>query len=109
MPNPMSKNNKPKEFKKTFKKLLFSLKDSALQIIIGLICAGISTVLAIIGPDQIKKIGTLILQKPVELNEVTKIAISLLIIYGSSFIFSFIQGLLISKVTAKISKNFRNK
>ena len=105
----MSKNNKPKEFKKTFKKLLFSLKDSALQIIIGLICAGISTVLAIIGPDQIKKIGTLILQKPVELNEVTKIAISLLIIYGSSFIFSFIQGLLISKVTAKISKNFRNK
>lgn len=109
MPNPMSKNNKPKEFKKTFKKLLFSLKDSALQIIIGLICAGISTVLAIIGPDQIKKIGTLILQKPVELNEVTKIAISLLIIYGSSFIFSFIQGLVISKVTAKISKNFRNK
>ena len=109
MPNPMSKNNKPKEFKKTFKKLLFSLKDSALQIIIGLICAGISTVLAIIEPDQIKKIGTLILQKPVELNEVTKIAISLLIIYGSSFIFSFIQGLLISKVTAKISKNFRNK
>lgn len=109
MPNPMSKNNKPKEFKKTFKKLLFSLKDSALQIIIGLICAGIGTVLAIIGPDQIKKIGTLILQKPVELNEVTKIAISLLIIYGSSFIFSFIQGLLISKVTAKISKNFRNK
>ena len=105
----MSKNNKPKEFKKTFKKLLFSLKESALQIIIGLICAGISTVLAIIGPDQIKKIGTLILQKPVELNEVTKIAISLLIIYGSSFIFSFIQGLLISKVTAKISKNFRNK
>lgn len=105
----MSKNNKPKEFKKTFKKLLFSLKDSALQIIIGLICAGISTVLAIIGPDQIKKIGTLILQKPVELNEVTKIAISLLIIYGSSFIFSFIQGLVISKVTAKISKNFRNK
>lgn len=105
----MSKNNKPKEFKKTFKKLLFSLKDSAWQIIIGLICAGISTVLAIIGPDQIKKIGTLILQKPVELNEVTKIAISLLIIYGSSFIFSFIQGLIISKVTAKISKNFRNK
>lgn len=105
----MSKNNKPKEFKKTFKKLLSSLKGSAWQIIIGLICAGISTVLAIIGPDQIKKIGTLILQKPVELNEVTKIAISLLIIYGSSFIFSFIQGLLISKVTAKVSKDFRNK
>ena len=111
MPNPPKNNNnsKPKHFRKTFGKLLVSLKDSAWQIIIALVCAGVSTVLAIIGPDQIKKIGTLILQKPVELNEVTKIAISLLIIYGSSFIFSFIQGLLISKVTAKISKNFRNK
>lgn len=110
MPNPpKNHNNKPKHFKKTFGKLLVSLKDSAWQIIIGLICAGISTVLAIIGPDQIKKIGTLILQKPVELNEVTKIAISLLIIYGMSFVFSFIQGILINKVTAKISKNFRSK
>lgn len=106
---PKINNNKPKHFKKTFGKLLVSLKDSAWQIIIGLICAGISTVLAIIGPDQIKKIGTLILQKPVELNEVTKIAISLLIIYGMSFVFSFIQGILINKVTAKISKNFRSK
>lgn len=106
---PKNNNNKPKHFKKTFGKLLVSLKDSAWQIIIGLICAGISTVLAIIGPDQIKKIGTLILQKPVELNEVTKIAISLLIIYGMSFVFSFIQGILINKVTAKISKNFRSK
>ena len=106
---PKNNNNKPKHFKKTFGKLLVSLKDSAWQIIIGLICAGISTVLAIIGPDQIKKIGTLILQKPVELNEVNKIAISLLIIYGMSFVFSFIQGILINKVTAKISKNFRSK
>lgn len=106
---PKNNNNKPKHFKKTFGKLLVNLKDSAWQIIIGLICAGISTVLAIIGPDQIKKIGTLILQKPVELNEVTKIAISLLIIYGMSFVFSFIQGILINKVTAKISKNFRSK
>lgn len=106
---PKNNNNKPKHFKKNFGKLLVSLKDSAWQIIIGLICAGISTVLAIIGPDQIKKIGTLILQKPVELNEVTKIAISLLIIYGMSFVFSFIQGILINKVTAKISKNFRSK
>lgn len=111
MPNPPKNNNnsKPKHFRKTFGKLLVSLKDSAWQIIIGLVCAGVSTVLAIIGPDQIKKIGTLILQRPVELNEVTKIGISLLIIYGMSFVFSFIQGILINKVTAKVSKNFRSK
>lgn len=111
MPKPPknnSKSDKPKNFKKTFKKLLISLKSSAWQIIIGLICAGTSTILAIIGPDLIKKIGTLVLSKPVELSEVSTLGIRLLIIYISSFLFSVIQGFLISKVTAKISKNFRN-
>ena len=101
--------DKPKNFKSTFKKLLKSLKPYAWSIIIGLLFAGVSTVLAIIGPDFIKKIGTLILQKPIELNEITKIAISLIIIYLSSFIFSYLQSFLLSGVTAKISKDYRNK
>lgn len=84
---PVNNKQKPKHFKLTFGKLLRNLKDSAWQIIIGLICAGVSTVLAIIGPDQIKKIGTLILQKPIELSEVSKLGISLIIIYGCSFLF----------------------
>ena len=110
MPKPPvnNKNNKPKHFKATFAKLLRSLKDSAWSIIIGLICAGVSTVLAIIGPDQIKKIGTLILSKPVNLSRVTELGISLIIIYVSSFLFSVLQGFLISKVTAKVGKKFRN-
>ena len=54
MPKP-SPIQKPKHFKSTFVKLLRSLKPYALSIIFGLFCAGISTVLAIIGPDQIKK------------------------------------------------------
>lgn len=109
MAKPKNKHvDKPKDFKKSFKKLLGSLKGNLLSIIIGLLCAAISTVLAIIGPDKIKKIGTLILQKPIELSKVTEIAISVLIIYLTSFILSFIQGLLMSGVTAKISRNFRN-
>lgn len=109
MAKPKNKHvDKPKDFKKSFKKLLGSLKGNLLSIIIGLLCAGVSTVLAIIGPDKIKKIGTLILQKPIELSKVTEIAISVLIIYLTSFILSFIQGLLMSGVTAKISRNFRN-
>lgn len=109
MAKPKGKNvDKPKDFKKSFRKLLSSLKSNLLSIIIGLLCAGVSTVLAIIGPDQIKKIGTLILQKPVELSKVSQIAISVLIIYLSSFLLSFIQGFLMSGVTAKVSRNFRN-
>lgn len=100
---------KPKHFKSTFKKLLISLKSYSLSIIIGLLCSAVSTVLAIVGPDQIKKIGTLILNKPIELSKVTSIAIGLLIIYFSSFIFNFIQGFLLSGVTAKVSKDYRNR
>lgn len=108
MPKPSEKPDKPKNFKKSFAKLLGSLKGSILSIIIGLVCAGISTVLAIIGPDQIKKIGTLILRTPIDLSEVASLGISLLIIYLCSFLFSFIQGFLMSGITAKIGKNFRN-
>ena len=100
---------KPKNFKSTFKKLLVSLKPYSLSIILGLLFSAISTVLAIIGPDQIKKIGTLILKKPIELNEVTSIAIGLLIIYLSSFLFNYLQGFLLSGVTAKLSKDYRNR
>lgn len=99
---------KPKNFKFTFIKLMKTLKPYSLTIIFGLICSAISTILAIIGPDQIKRIGTLILQKPIELNEVTSIAIGLLIIYISSFLFNYLQGFMLSGVTAKISKDYRN-
>ena len=58
--------------------------------------------------DLIKKIGTLVLSKPVELSEVSTLGIRLLIIYLSSFLFSVIQGFIINKITAKISKKFRN-
>jgi len=100
---------KPKNFKQSLKKLLSYLKVYSFQIIIGLLFAGISTVLGIIGPDKIKEIGTLILGTPIKLNEITKIAIGLLIIYACSFLFSFFQSFIMSGVTAKISKDFRNK
>lgn len=100
---------KPKNFRKTFKQLLISLKPYAWQIILGLLCAAVSTVLSIIGPDQIQRIGKLLLGKPVILSEVTKIAIGLVIIYASSFLFSFIQNFLMSGVTARISKDYRNQ
>lgn len=107
MPKPSNNSNKPKHFKKTFKKLLVSLKSNIWQIVIGLLCAGVSTVLAIIGPDIIKQIGTLIMGTSVNLSEVSTLGIRLLIIYGSSFLFSVLQGILISKVTSQLGKKFR--
>ncbi|MGN0961916.1 MAG: ABC transporter ATP-binding protein, partial [Christensenellales bacterium] len=112
-PNGHGKNanvmQKPKDFRKTFKQLLVNLKSYAWQLIIGLLFAGIGTVLSIIGPDQIQKIGTLLLGETIVFSEVTKIAIGLLIIYACSFLFSFLQNYIMSGVTARISKDFRSK
>lgn len=103
------KNNKPVNFRKTVVTLLKYLKYYWLPITVGLILAGVSTVLAIIGPNQISKISTLVFNAPVEMSAVTKIAIGLIIIYVSSFLLSFLQSFLMSGVTARMSKDFRNK
>lgn len=100
---------KPKDFKKTFVKLLINLKPYGWQIVISLLFAGISTVLSIIGPDQIEKIGKIIINKPFELSTINKIAIGLLIIYISSFVFNYLQAFIMSKVTARLSRDYRNQ
>ena len=106
---PPNMRNKAKNSKKTLLQLLSFLKYYWLPITIGLLCAGGSTVLAIIGPNQIYKIGMLVVEAPVNMSDVAKLGIGLLIIYISSFLLSFLQGFLMSGVTAKISKDFRNK
>ena len=111
MPGPI-KTEKPKNVKQTLKKLLSSIKKFYLPIIIGLVCAMVGTILTIIGPDKIKEIGTIIQTseitgKSIDLATVNKIAITLLIIYLSSFVFNFTQNFILTKVTAKISKDFR--
>ncbi|MBE5757911.1 MAG: ABC transporter ATP-binding protein [Clostridiales bacterium] len=112
MPPPI-KTEKPKNFGKNLKRLIINLKSYSLPIIIGLVFAIGSTVLAIIGPDKLKGIGNIIKLSdetgtPISLTEVNKIAISLLVIYLLSFLFNFLQNFILSKVTAKISRDYRH-
>lgn len=112
MPPPI-KTEKPKNFGKNLKRLIINLKSYSLPIIIGLVFAIGSTVLAIIGPDKLKGIGNIIKLSdetgtPISLTEVNKIAISLLVIYILSFLFNFLQNFILSKVTAKISRDYRH-
>ena len=115
MAKPVNKNapnqhmDKPKNFRKTLGLLFKNLKGYWLQITIGLVCAATSTILSIVGPNQIQKIGTYLLGSPVNMSGVTKIAIGLLIIYLCSFLFSFLQSFIMSGVTARMSRNFRQK
>ena len=66
--------SKPKDLKKTLKKLMFYLKGFWWQIIIGLVFAGISTVLAILGPDKLSELGTLLLGTTIEFNTLSSLS-----------------------------------
>ena len=100
---------KPKYFKLTLLKLMVNLKSQAVQIILSLLFAGLSTVLSILGPNELQKIGQILYSGNLEFSKITKIAIGLLIIYACSFIFSFFQSFIMSGVTSRLSKDFRNK
>ena len=110
MARPMNqKVEKPKNTKKAIKNLFTALKDMRLQIILSLFFATISTVLAILGPDLIRKIGTLILSKPINLNKIHNIGIGLIIIYVSSFVLGFLKDYILGRVAIKTAKKFRSQ
>ncbi len=100
---------KPKSFRKSIAQLAVSLKAHLFSIFIGLLFATLSTVLAIIGPDQIQKIASLLIGAQIDFAQITKLAIGLVILYSCSFLFAFVQSFIMNGVTAKISRDFRSR
>lgn len=110
---------KPKDFKKTLRKLLKYSKSYLPIVIIALIIAAIGTTLQIIGPDKLKEMTNEIIKglpalidgKPVlgsiDIDAVAKIAWVLVFFYAISAILSFTQGIIMATVTQKVSKSMR--
>jgi len=101
---------KPKEFKKTWGKLILYCKNYLPAISTALIAAVAGTVLQIAGPDKLKDMTNEItkgLMGTVDVNAVVKIAILLVFFYAGSFLLSFFQSFVMASVTQKISKNLR--
>jgi len=115
---PIGVNEKAKDFKGTWVKLIDYCKKYMPMIILSLIIAAIGTVLTIIGPDQIGKMTNEI-QKviaplmatgqiiSVDLDAISKIALLLVILYSTSAILNFAQGYIMASVTQKIALNMR--
>lgn len=108
-----AKTSEPaKDFKGSIIKLLKYCKPYMPLIVIGLLSAGISSIMTIIGPDQLKEITNTItagIATGIDLDKIGKIATALIVIFGLSAIFSLIEGLVMAKVTAKLSKHLRGE
>ena len=79
-------------------------------IAVALICAVGGTIFTIIGPDKLSELTDVIsagLMGGIDMAAVTRIAATLAIMYGLSFLLSVLQGQLMTGVTQKASRQLR--
>lgn len=103
---------KPKNFKESFKKLIKYNKPFIITICIALVLSMGGSVLSILGPDRIKEMNNVIwegLWTTIDLNKIKSIGLVLVMFYSLSFIFDYIQGLIMATVTNKFSKKLRSE
>ena len=114
-PNKMRAHEKPKDFKKSLKKLFVTLKPMIFSVVIALVFACVGTILSVIGPKLMLK-----MQEPldvyilnpslgIDLKTISKYGLILVIIYVCSFLFSSFQSFIMAKVTAKVTQGFRTQ
>lgn len=105
-------NAKAKDFSGSIKKLFSYNKSYFIFMIIGWVSAFLSVILTLLGPDKLKEITNTItegLMTGIDLDKIKKIGLTLVIFYSLSFIFNYIEGLVMSTVTNKFSKKMRTE
>ena len=112
-PGPNRAVEKPQDFSVAIKGLFDYIKPFNKLIIIAIILACLSSILAIIGPNRISDITDTIAQGMIigkmNLAKVGRVAIFLGIIFVLSAIFNFFQSFIMSTVANKFSFNLRKK
>lgn len=101
---------KARDFKKTWSQLIAYAKPQLPAMAAALVCAAIGSILSLIGPNQLSKITNLItagFMKGIDIAAVTKICVTLVVIYALSMLLSFSQGYIMATVTQIITKRMR--
>ncbi len=117
---PANPKQKPKDFAKTARQLLTSLKPYRLPILAALSFAVGSTVFSIVGPKILGQATTSLFSGAmaklmqgqagaIDFNYIARILLSLVLIYTLSSVFSYVQGFIMSGVAMKISYKFRQE
>ncbi len=117
MPNPRMRGAMPAVGAKNMKKALGSLigycKKYIGIIIAALICAAISAILAVTGPDYISQLTEIITDGisfsgvNIDLDAVKHVAFILIGIYGASMILSYIQSFVMNYVACNVGRKMR--
>ena len=109
-PGPGVRGEKPNHFKKTMKKLIAYCRSYMPVIIFALVLAFISTAFTVYSPDLLRDMTDEIskgLSGVMDLDVIQKIGFILVVLYGLSFVFSYVQGFMMATVTQRITKKMR--
>ena len=101
---------KPKDFKLATKRLIKELSKYKVLIVISLILAVVSAVISIVAPNKLSAMTDKItegLMGTMDMNAITKIAITLGIMYVASALFSFIEGIVMTIVSNRFAQRLR--
>lgn len=111
-------NTKSVNTKKTIKKLFNYIREYRLLLLIVIILAVISTIFSVIGPKILGNATTEIFNgivskytggKGINFDKLGRILITVLILYGTSWVLSFFQGFIMSGISKKITYKLRNE
>ena len=79
-------------------------------VLIATLCAAISSVLSILGPDRLSDLTNCITEgilTGIDMDRVLAICLTLVAFYGSSFLLGLVQGQVNTRVNMSLSKNLR--
>ena len=91
-------------------KSLMYMKKSIPAVVFALVLAAVGAILTIIGPDKIGEMTTLMqqgLNGEIDMSTISKLGISLVVIYAASALFNYVVHFIMSTVTLKAAKKMR--
>ncbi|MDX8044446.1 ABC transporter ATP-binding protein [Gracilibacillus sp. S3-1-1] len=94
----------------SLKDLLAFCKPYYPLIIISLVLAMAGAIFSIVAPDLLSQMTDLItegLMASINLDAVVRIGLLLVLLYGLSFLFNFVEGFIMATVTQRVSKKLR--
>ena len=110
---------KAKDFKGTWVKLINYCKRHLPAILTALTLAALAAVFQIMGPNKLKDMTNEIMKGipmlingmpilgSIDFSAVSKIAVTLILLYASSAVLNFVEHFIMATITAKISKTMR--
>lgn len=110
----MSAAGGAKNLGKAMKILLHYCRKYAAVIVVALVAAAVSAVLSVIGPDYISQLTETITEGisptgiAVDMDKITSIAVTLVIIYPVSMVLSYMQSAIMAQVSCKVGQKMRS-